>query len=64
MNIAIKQRKDKKYENYTDLYLQAQELQKKGSKMEKEVKKGENSPAPPLARAKKEFIALKIKTKI
>ncbi len=47
------------------MYLHAHTAQtKKGQKCEKRSKKAENSPAHPLARAKKEFIALIIKTKI
>ncbi len=38
--------------------------QKKGQKWEKRSKKAKNSPAHPLARAKKEFIALQIKIEI
>ncbi len=46
-------RQDKKYENYTDLYLQAQDLHKKEVKNGKKVKKAANSPAPPSVQAKK-----------
>ncbi len=38
--------------------------QKKGQKWEKRSKKAKNSPAHPLAQAKKEFIALIIKIEI
>ena len=50
----------KKYKNDTHSYLQTQELHRKKRSKWKKVKKA-NSPAHPLVRAKKEFIALIIK---
>ncbi len=50
----------KKYKNDTHSYLQTQELHRKKRSKWKKVKKA-NSPAHPLVRAKKEFIALVIK---
>ena len=50
----------KKYKNYLLVLASRYTAQEKGSTMGKKVKKA-NSPAHPLARDKKEFIALIIK---